>query len=106
MDLFNSIKKLSNVKGLSIAQLEKELGFSNGSIARWKKSSPSLEKVEKVASFFNVSIDYLIGKTNIKNYENLKDLIIVGHNVFNDDLTEDEKIDLMTFLQEHSQSDN
>lgn len=106
MDLFNNIKKLSNVKGLSIAQLEKELGFSNGSIARWKKSSPSLEKVEKVASFFNVSIDYLIGKTNIKNYENLKDLIIVGHNVFNDDLTEDEKIDLMTFLQEHSQSDN
>lgn len=106
MDLFNNIKKLSNAKGLSIAQLEKELGFSNGSIARWKKSSPSLEKVEKVSIFFNVSIDYLIGKSNIKNYENLKDLIIVGHNVFNDDLTEDEKIDLMTFLQEHSQSDN
>lgn len=106
MDLFNNIKKLSNVKGLSIAQLEKELGFSNGSIARWKKSSPSLEKVEKVASFFSVSIDYLVGKSNIKNYENLKELLILTHNIVDDDLTEDEKIDLMTFIQEHSQQDN
>ena len=39
-----------------------EIGLSNGSIASWSKSEPSKEKVEKVADFFKVPINYLLGR--------------------------------------------
>lgn len=44
----------------SVRKLEEEIGLSNGLIASWSKSEPSKEKVEKVANFFNVSVDYLL----------------------------------------------
>lgn len=46
----------------SVRKLEEEIGLSNGLIASWSKSEPSKEKVEKVANFFNVSVDYLLNR--------------------------------------------
>ncbi len=46
-------------KNMSLPQLEIALGFSSGLISKWDKSSPSIDKVAKVAAFLNVSIDYL-----------------------------------------------
>lgn len=38
-----------------------ELGFSNGTVAQWKSGSiPKRETLEKVANYFNVSVDHLI----------------------------------------------
>lgn len=52
----------------SVRKLEEEIGLSNGLIASWSKSEPSKEKVEKVANFFNVSVDYLLnGKKDEPN---------------------------------------
>lgn len=52
----------------SVRKLEEEIGLSNGLIASWSKSEPSKEKVEKVANFFNVSVDYLLnGKKDKPN---------------------------------------
>lgn len=48
----------------SVRKLEEEIGLSNGLIASWSKSEPSKEKVEKVANFFNVSVDYLLNRKN------------------------------------------
>lgn len=45
--------------GLTITELERRLGFSRGSIAKWDISLPNIERVDKVAKFFGVSIDYL-----------------------------------------------
>lgn len=68
--LSNRIKDLVVEKGMSLAQLERVLDFSNGSIARWDKSSPSVDKVDKVAKYFNVSLDYLLCKTDHKGCYN------------------------------------
>lgn len=68
--LSNRIKDLVVEKGMSLAQLERVLDFSNGSIARWDKSSPSVDKVDKVAKYFNVSLDYLLCKTDRKGCYN------------------------------------
>ena len=46
--------------GLTITELERRLGFSRGSIAKWDISLPNIERVDKVAKFFGVSIDYLL----------------------------------------------
>lgn len=54
------IQNLCKKNGITISRLEKELGFSNGSIYKWDKTSPSVEKVIKVAKFFNVSIEEIL----------------------------------------------
>jgi transcriptional regulator with XRE-family HTH domain len=47
-------------KRTTIAGLERTLGFSNGAIAKWKTSNPSVDKVKKVADFFGCSVDELL----------------------------------------------
>lgn len=37
------------------------MGFGNGTISRWDKSSPSVEKLQSVARVLNVSIPFLLG---------------------------------------------
>lgn len=65
--IYARIKDLCYQSGITIARLEKTLGFSNGTISKWgNQVSPSAEKIEKVADYFNVSTDYIYGKTEIK----------------------------------------
>jgi transcriptional regulator with XRE-family HTH domain len=47
---------------MSLPQLEVELGLGNGTISRWKTSSPNTDKLQRIADYFNVSIDYLLGR--------------------------------------------
>ncbi|XUC65341.1 helix-turn-helix protein [Enterococcus sp. DIV0185] len=47
---------------MSIRQLEITLGYSNGYFSKWKKVSPNSEGLQKVADYFNVSVDYLLGR--------------------------------------------
>lgn len=61
---YQIIQGLCKYKGITIAYLERELGLSNGQIKRWKDSAPSVDNAGKVAEYFNVSIEYLIGKEN------------------------------------------
>jgi len=58
--LFQAVKKLCMERGTSIRQLEEKLEFSRGSIDKWKTSTPSIDKVQKVANEFNVTVDYLL----------------------------------------------
>jgi len=64
MSLVERINQLCKENGTSLTGLERQLGFGNGTIRRWDKIAPSIEKVASVASYFGVSIDYLTGKTN------------------------------------------
>lgn len=44
-----------------------KLGLSSATISGWKKGSyPNALYLEKIADYFNCSIDYLLGKTDIK----------------------------------------
>ena len=54
------IKELCKERGTCLRQLEIETGLANGSVARWDNSSPSAEKVRRVAEFFGVTCDYII----------------------------------------------
>jgi len=64
MTLRDRIRELANNKGMSLPVLEATLGFGNGTIVRWDKSSPTAEKLQKVADYFNVSVDYLLGRND------------------------------------------
>lgn len=61
--IYLRIKELADNRHQSLAQIERALNLSNGSISTWKKSNPSSDKLKLVANYFNVSTDYLLGRT-------------------------------------------
>lgn len=67
MNVYETIKVLANSKQVSIRQLEETLGFGNGTINRWRSTVPGIDKLEKVADYFNVSVDYLLGRADSVN---------------------------------------
>lgn len=59
---------LRKKKELSQAELGKKIGTSGDIIGRYERDimSPSIEVIIKIADVLEVSIDYLVGSTNIK----------------------------------------
>lgn len=66
MTIKERIKALCVERDLNLPKLEEALGFGNSTISKWDKSSPSLDKVIKVADFFDVSVDFLAGRETKK----------------------------------------
>lgn len=60
------IRALCTKNTTSIKALEKELGFSNGSLA--KASTIKDDRLQKIAEHFNVTVDYLMTGEEIKGY--------------------------------------
>ena len=66
--IFSRIKELCAENNITLNKLEAEMGMSASSISKWKHSvSPTIDKIAKIASYFNVSIDYLVGVSDIKS---------------------------------------
>lgn len=61
------LKQERTKKGLSQMAFAKLFGVSQQTIGSWEtnRTSPDLESLSKLANFFNVSIDYLLGLTDI-----------------------------------------
>lgn len=57
---YETIKMLCKMKGVTVTGTEKILGFSRGSLCKVDTSKPSMEKVQKLADYFGVSVDYLM----------------------------------------------
>ena len=57
--IYENIVQLCKERGISIRQLEKQLGMGNGIIAKWKTKSPTVAKLKMVAVYLNVSLDEL-----------------------------------------------
>ncbi|NMP58575.1 helix-turn-helix domain-containing protein [Enterococcus mundtii] len=64
MTLYERIYELSKKQGISVFDLADRLDLSRNSIYSWKKSSPKAETLQKVADYFDVSVDYLLGRTD------------------------------------------
>lgn len=62
MSLCERIKSICDKRELSIYRVEKDCGFGNGSIMKWERSSPKVENIVKLADYFGVSVDYLLGR--------------------------------------------
>ena len=62
------IKKLRIEKNMSQAELAAELCVSNSSVAMWETGQryPRKETYEQIADLFNVDIDYLYGRTSLR----------------------------------------
>lgn len=67
MTIYQYIQQAAKKKGISIRQLELALGFSNGSLRKWKDNVPT-EKLTRVANYLNVDpVDLIFGPATISN---------------------------------------
>ena len=64
---FERIKELANKQGLSINALEEKLGYSRNTLYSLKKQKASTERMQEIADYLNVSLDYLLGRTDNPN---------------------------------------
>ena len=62
--LFEKIKELCQKRGISINSLEETLGYSRNTLYKLKSQKPNAERISEIADYFNVSTDYLLGRTD------------------------------------------
>ena len=65
--MFERIRELCKEVGISVNDLEERLGYSKNTLYRLKNQIPGSDKVIKIADYFNISTDYLLGRSEIKN---------------------------------------
>lgn len=65
----NRIKYLRQTRELTQVQLADKLGVAKQSISNWENDNimPSVDMLEKIADFFSVSTDYLLGREKRKS---------------------------------------
>ena len=69
----NTIEKLVNLIDTTHKgdyTLDREIGLTRGSITNWRlgKAKPSADALSKIADYFHVSVDYLLGRTDNPNF--------------------------------------
>jgi transcriptional regulator with XRE-family HTH domain len=60
MNTKERIKRLCKERKISVNKLETDLGFGTGYVSKLDKSTPNTKKIQAIADYFNVSVDYLM----------------------------------------------
>lgn len=72
MDLLERIQEVCKEKGITVAELERESGIAQRTIYKWNQQSPSAERLQKVADYLDVSVDYLLGREGVNEDRELQ----------------------------------
>ncbi len=62
--MYELIKKLCAEKGISPTKLCTEITGSKGNLPTWQKGNINPTSLTKIADYFDVSVDYLLGRTD------------------------------------------
>lgn len=78
--MIERILELLRERGITQKQLAEAAKVSTGNVSDWKsgKAKPSIEVLARIAEYFDVSIDYLVGRTDIPNTSEMIDLYKTG----------------------------
>ena len=78
--MMDRILELCHEKGVTQKQLAEAISVSTGNVSDWKtgRARPSLDVLGRIADYFDVSVDYLLGRTDIQNTSDLIDLYNSG----------------------------
>ena len=76
MTTVERILDLIQSNNITAAKLTQEANLANGLITQWKKGlqKPSTDALVKIADYFGVSLDYLLGRTEEKNTDEKDDI--------------------------------
>jgi len=68
--MYEIFAKLLKERGVRVTEVAKATGIRDGVFSDWKtgRTSPKMDKLQKIAEYFGVSVDYLLNGTESKNY--------------------------------------
>ena len=67
MSIVARVKRLCDINGITIAELERNAGIGNGVIRRWDDRAPASDKLADTAKYFGVTVDYLLGLSEMES---------------------------------------
>lgn len=109
--MYEIFLKLLDEKGVTAYKVGKETGIASSTFTDWKngRSVPKQEKLQKIADYFGVSLDYLMtGKEPNVDYlysdENANLLIEITKKMKNDSAFADRLARYMSLLNENKKS--
>ena len=66
-DVADRIKIIAKSKDICVKQLLLNVGLGFNTMSNMKTSMPKADNLAKIADYLNVSVDYLLGRTDIEN---------------------------------------
>ena len=98
----NRIKSLREEQNMTQQELADKLNGAKSTIAMYEKGDrkPSLEVLVKLSEIFNCSIDYILCKTDIRNYDKDEQEFRFAYHKEMEGLTEEEIADALRFYKE------
>lgn len=105
MKVGDKIKQLREEIDLGRAEFAKKIGVTYHALAKYETNErqPDYEILKAIADFFNVSTDYLLGRTNVRtpiNYGDTNSPVKKENDPYNiDDLSPESKKELEKFIQ-------
>ena len=103
--LGNKIKQLREEKNITQANLAKLLDVSPSTVGMWEQNrrTPDIEILKKLSDILHVSVDYLLGKTDMKNYLEDPNVTIALHSdetsLDYSDLSDEAKKEVQDFIE-------
>lgn len=90
----NRLKFLRNEKGESLEKIAKQLNVTIQTISNYENEKRDMtpDTIIKLAEYFGVSTDYLLGKSDIRNPEEIKKVPFANAGGLNVDGLDDEDI--------------
>ncbi|AEU41472.1 prophage ps1 protein 15 [Lactococcus cremoris subsp. cremoris A76] len=79
MTISERIKELADKQGKPLQKVSEDLGFGVNYLYRLKNQQPTAEKLTLIADYFNVSVDYLLGRAEAKPVNEPIDLAEVAN---------------------------
>lgn len=82
--MYERFEQLLRERGVSAYRVAKDTGISHSMFSEWKsgKYSPKLARLKKIADYFEVSVEWLLGNTDIKHLPNENNVVIVEKDDF------------------------
>ncbi|WKV09417.1 helix-turn-helix domain-containing protein [Thermoanaerobacterium sp. CMT5567-10] len=114
MNFANRLKSLREEKKLSQEELSQLINISRSTLSMYEinKRQPDPETLQKIADFFDVSVDYLLGRTDKRNIDVSNDVDERLHKVMQElgpdvllafydlpNMTDEEKENVITLLE-------
>lgn len=67
MTMFSTLEKIKELalkRGISLQKVAEDLGYSINYLYTLKEKTPKSDRLQEIADYFNVSTDYLLGRTD------------------------------------------
>jgi len=101
--LAKRLKYLREERNLTQKELAEKLGISPSAIGMYEsdKRNPDTYMLNILANFFNVSVDYILGRTNVKkSILSDKDITVALHSEYDyDELPDEARKEIENFIK-------